>query len=1237
MSTGSKSVFISRFDHIWAQARRVQISQALCWAALTLLAGIALLAAIDYWLELPLALRVGAIAAIGAGSVAVAITLAIKSVRRWRRQATAAAIEQVFPQLGQRIRTTVQFGELEAGQIEEAGVATTLVTALEADTVRAAQPLPLDAVIPWKSLALASMLAAAVGLGLAGLSAFDWQWRAAAQRAFLGDQPYTTITVEPGNLTLKEGESAVIRVTVAGRTGNQISFWSRQTDEPESQWEEEKLTLDDAQPAGERQVALEVPLERVRHPLEYRFAAGSATTKNYQVEVLYPLKIVRIQAGIRPPEYTSQPLQESEGGNISGLAGSKVNLAIELDRPAQTAWLVLRDLVIRRQSLEGEAKVTKLPLTIEGAKLVANLELNADQTYEVFAQSADEMELPENKYRIRVRQDEAPQVWFESPAEALEVHTLAEVLMRLRVSDDYGLTRAGIMFEVNNEEEYPLLAKDYLAAAEELKTTGKLTPQTRDSLEKMLPLEVFTLTQQDSVMYYAFAEDNRPGSNQRTESDLRFIDIRPFRRLYRAPDEGDAAAMMGQQGPQLKTLEELIARQRYALNRTIQLDRRFQKSGQADLAGVDALIKFEGELAKSTRELAEGLEARGIDETELLYQAETAMLGATDSLSAGKYDTATLQQRDALKYLIEGRNRLEIFIRKNPNRAQLAALRQFDRLQQQKLRRPKSDEEEAREVAERLEELADKQDFIYASLAGIKMEGMKTPGSQTGEGGGKPDPTKPPMPKAEGTEGAPMPMPKEGTTPEGTKPEGTKPEGTKPQGDKPTEGEKPEGTDPAGNKPEGNKPEGDKPEGAAGEKQPGENGAGKEPMDPAKPGAGPSRQELEDGQLDIAAEAREIEKVLGTLNRITDLAKERMAAAAGVAEDGAKALGSGKMEDAEGAAGAAREQFRELAEQVRGLLAEEQADRVAAAQRMAAELARQQQDFVDKLAQSENKGGSGDMPPMEKTKTPGANPEAKPGDKNDPKNGLGGAAEKIADKAQTLADVLGGAAKATSPEEQDAAKKVEELINGMGIGDLTERLKNLPGQVGQGKLEDAKATAGDGSDRLEAAAEALAALHRAIVAPRVEELAKVEEKLTGLDEGLDQLDTPSKITDWHMEAEEVMEEAEKGGMPPEAREEFLAEMKKAGWGTNRGKWDWTRTEGGNYSAPARYRPLLSRALSTVRGRMQELLLGELSASGDEPIPPQYQEFVDRYQQVLTTEGKSSAKQPAKATSPAPAP
>src|SRR5215204_6396779 len=119
--------FVERFDRIWVQARRVQLSQAICWGVLTALAGIALLAACDYWLELSRPLRLSAIGAIGFSAIAVAVLLTVGSIRRWKRNATAATIEHFFPQLGQRIRTTVQYGELAPEQIRASGVVGTLV------------------------------------------------------------------------------------------------------------------------------------------------------------------------------------------------------------------------------------------------------------------------------------------------------------------------------------------------------------------------------------------------------------------------------------------------------------------------------------------------------------------------------------------------------------------------------------------------------------------------------------------------------------------------------------------------------------------------------------------------------------------------------------------------------------------------------------------------------------------------------------------------------------------------------------------------------------------------------------------------------------------------------------------------------------------------------------------------------------------------------------------------------
>ncbi|HJT33863.1 MAG TPA: DUF4175 family protein [Pirellulales bacterium] len=1146
------SSFIRRFDRIWTQARRVQLWQALCWMLLAALAGLALLTAADYTFELARPWRLsGAIGLAVAASVA-GLWLAIESVRRWQRNATAGAIERVFPQLGQRIRTTVQYGELSPQEIQQAGVTGTLVAALEDDTVRRAQPLPLDAVVPWKSLALASLLAAAVGLLLAGASAFDWQWRIAAKRALLGEEPYTRLTVTPGSTSVKEGESLAVQATVAGRLGDHVLFQSRRLDDETGEWRDELLPTESAQQSGERQWTFEAPLERIRRPLEYRFVAASATSEIYRVDVRYPLKIANMRAAVQPPAYTRLKESMVEGGDIAALVGSQVKLTIKLDREPQAAWIEMQDA---RRSRDAEPP-RRTPLAVNGLELSTEFEVTGDKTFAIVAQSADGMELADNKHRLRARQDEAPQVWFESPSEALEVHTLAEVLMRIRVSDDFGLSRAGIMFEVNNEEEYPLLAEDFdfEAAAEELQTTGELTPKTREALEKVLPLEHFQLSQQDSVMYYAFAEDIRPGSPQRTETDLRFVDIRPFRRTYRLVDFDGMG--MGQ-GVQLKTLEELIARQRYALNRGVRLSRTFEHTGQIDLAAVDSLTKFEGELAKATRELAEGLEARGIDDTELLYQAEASMLGATDSLSAGKYDTATLQMRDALKELIEGRDRVQFAIEKNPDKAQLAALRMFDRLQRQKLRKPKTDAEEAEQLAERLKELADREDFVYATLAGLDMEGK---GEAEGEGqGGDKSPKDAPPEKRQ------------------------KDDGQKDEGQNNNEEEK--DTDKAAKN--------------------------RRVADAAE------REDLEDRQLDVSLEARELEQTLGKLKGATDLAKERMAAAAKSAEEAAAALDRGAGKEAEEPVKAAGRGFRELSEQVAALAAKEQADRIAAAQQMAADLAKEQNDFEDRLAQSQGQSGSGGGEPMDEEKPmPGKGQSDKPGEET--KEKLADDAQQIADKAETLADVLAAAAKSDRPEDQASAKKVEEMVGSLGLKALTQRLADLPETVRNAKLEDARATVGDGAERMEAAAEQLAVLRRAIVAPRVDELADLEQKLAALDERLDELDTNERITGWHVEADQLLERLDEAGVDEELRQEFLDEMKQAGWdGDLAGiRWAWGRREGGYYAAPVPYRRLISRLSSSLRAQMQELMLGDLLAAGDEPIPPQYQDLVDRYYQVL---------------------
>ena len=166
-----------------------------------------------------------------------------------------------------------------------------------------------------------------------------------------------------------------------------------------------------------------------------------------------------------------------------------------------------------------------------GTTYTAGLKLTKGLDYQIEARTADGRVLPKNRYKIEVIEDRAPRVAFEQPDEALEVHPVAEVLNRIRVGDDFGLTRAGIVFQFNNGDEQTLIVKDFKDEPAKSRTTA--------ALQEMLLLEKLAASPTDSLTYYAFAEDNYPAGARRTETDLRYIDIRPFKREYKLAESGE--------------------------------------------------------------------------------------------------------------------------------------------------------------------------------------------------------------------------------------------------------------------------------------------------------------------------------------------------------------------------------------------------------------------------------------------------------------------------------------------------------------------------------------------------------------------------------------------------------------------------------------------------------------------------------------------------------------------------
>lgn len=1140
--TDPRHAFYQRFDRVRRKIRTVRVLTVLATAVFAVAGLIAGLAAWDFRAENAWDLRATALGVGGAVVAIAAFAGVLRILRRWSRPATAAELEHRFPELGQRVRTSVQYSERDDAAISQDGAAPSLVEALVADTDVKSRPLGVESVAPTRRLLLTAALAAAAVAAVVSTAGINWEWKTALERTLLADKPYTQLNVEPGNLDVEEGRTVKISALLSGRTARDVVLMTRKSNDPAARWSE--LTLDPAQDEDEPEARtkadaptgrFDVSLPRVEDPLEYRIVAGPVTSDVFKVGVRYPLEIQSIHAVVTPPAYTGLAPKTLTDGNITALKGGRAVVTVALDRPVAQATATLRKVGVLDEDAVREHTAD---MQIDGNKLSIEFDLVDDLKWSIAAKSQDGTPLPDNSFRIRVRDDQAPQIGFASPDVELEVHTLAEIPMRIRAGDDYGLTRTGIVFQINNNEEHTLLEEDFKKideAVEELKQTGAVTQQTRASLERVLPLEHFALTQKDCVIYYAFAEDNFPEGPHRTETDLRFIDIRPFKQIYRIREPGEPGAGGGDD---FVSLEEIIRRQRYVLNRTMRLSKRPETRGSQLLNSVDRLIATQNELADFTRELAEQLIARGADDVDALFQAESSMLAAVDSLSVSRNDDAALQEKDAQQYLVEARNRLEILLMQAQNNSALRrALGLLDRQLSQKLRRRnQEDEESPQQIIDRLRRLADEEQQISTALTAMAA-GAQQGGKNGRASGSEADPD------SESTE-----TPEPGDTEQDPK------------------------DDP--------EPESDA-----------------NMMSPKK---------LEQRQYDVVVEAQDLQRIISGLNEATDLAKERMEAAAAAADKASGTLARGGTDEAGKETAAAAEQFDELARQMAALLAEETSQKIAMARDDAAGVADRERRLADSLKDPEK---DADDAPPDSTEEDESQQNARMRE-----------SRRLAARAKTFSDVLNSVARNPKPEDGDAADRVAEIAADREIAETVERIEQLPEQVENPQNVAAlDSEIRDTAERMESTARELDRLYRSIVMPRLEQLKDLEKQTAELEQEMQEARTEPDVQEWNRAAGTLTEDLAEVDAGGSARDELDEMVNGAGEKAVSAK-DWKRG-GAGFKAPKELAATVRLVSETLQRQIQELVLADVLSDRDEPTPPEYQHLVDRYLKVLATEVK----------------
>jgi hypothetical protein len=695
--TGAGPVaLVARLEATRRGMRRCRQVRILLRTAIAVLLLAGLLAAADWLWVLSSDVRAAGLLAPGMLSAAGLLRALLAGRRGPERGDVATLVERYFPDLGQSVRTTLEYVEPSP---DTAPATPGLVRALTQDTDRRTRSLPLRKLVPWRSLRLPAACLAALVLAFAALLVWYPELRTTPLRLVLLPAQYTNLEVAPGDCTLRAGGDCTVQATVSGRPVSNVDLFCRPLET--SEWTAVALAPPDA-PSGKVLGRLETTLRDCRQDLEYRVVAGPVESPVYRLTVLRPLALEKIEAAVEPPAYTRKPLTVVPEGNFTVLEGSRVRFHFTLDRPPAEA--LLRLSVGDGSPKSPASKPIALPLHIEGAELTGELAaVEKDLVYEIHARAADGMELEPARFRIGVQPDRKPSVRFLHPREQIEVTPIAEVRLHVQAADDLGLAKVGIVYQVGNGPGKTLYLADLPAQ-----------PATHTA-EVVLALEEHPLTFQDAIGYYAFAEDNRPGRPQRAVTELQFIDIRPFKREYQFVKGGSGSC----HGASV-TLEELIARQRVNLQRTfVQAER-----AGAEAEAVRKLARTERELAAATEEFTRGIEQRaGL--VPALHAALEAMVRASWALEEGRLEVGRGDEETALAGLVKARQNLRQILKDGKS---ASACRKFDAQQKQKLRKPpeKDNKEERARLQEALARLAREEkkfsEEIAARQGGVKVE-----------------------------------------------------------------------------------------------------------------------------------------------------------------------------------------------------------------------------------------------------------------------------------------------------------------------------------------------------------------------------------------------------------------------------------------------------------------------------------------------------------------------------------
>jgi hypothetical protein len=541
-------------------------------------------------------------------------------------------------------RQVARFIEEQAGGLDEvlvtavdkAGAATSpMAELLVAEALRTARSQPFDTIIAPGTLRRAMAGAALGSLVLAGavVSFAPSAGRAAdVVGAYLFPKRYV-IEVAPGSVKLPAGQPLTVIARIPGLDGGLVPDLTVGTGEAARS---ARMT------PGEAPGEFTFTLGNIETSFAYRVSLGAAQSAPFDVHVIRPVRVARVDVRYEYPQGVGLPAQtEEDTGDIYAPAGTTARLTITTDKPVLQGQLKLSD-------------GTAVALGGRATTLSAALTVSKDGSYRIALNDVDGLASEGTEYFIRMLNDRPPEVRILRPAGDKQVSPLEEVAIEASAEDDYGVQALELVIKASTGKETVVpLGRPISGAA----AAGAHT----------VYLEDLGVVPGDFVTYHARARDvGRGRRSTESRSDIFFLEVTPYEEEFTAAESQAMGGMPGEQ----TGLEDLIAQQKDILAATWKLDARARRARDArsegDLKAVaaaqaavkDKAEELAGEMAAAAlaqrrrgRRAQPGLSRAGADDP--LAQAVTAMGQAVGELQRFSTAKALPLEETALGQLLK--------------------------------------------------------------------------------------------------------------------------------------------------------------------------------------------------------------------------------------------------------------------------------------------------------------------------------------------------------------------------------------------------------------------------------------------------------------------------------------------------------------------------------------------------------------------------------------------------------